>query len=778
MVYVSVEYAPQYGGGIGTYVRAMAETLARHGHDITVLTVGDDTIPARDYENGVHIVRLPLTVSGTGPVGTLRTWQNRADSVAEALVRIARGGRIDVIEFCDYRGEGASYLAASDPGRRPVCVVRLHTPLSVLGKYNTGHVRQPVLEEFEHETLRAADHLVSPSRALADEIRDRVEGVPEIHISPHPVDPMFLELASTEGAARDEALYVGRFEERKGVETLGRAAEAFLSACPDARLVMIGGDTEKGPGQPSVRSLVEDAIPRRLRGRLELIDRIPREELIEHYRAARFCVFPSHFENFPNTCLEAMGLGRVVIGTDNSGMAEIIQDGVNGVITSAADADALAAAMTRTWSMAADQRAAMEAAAHDRIRTHYHPDIIAEHMVALYRGFVACKAPSVSAEPAASRTRRTPRDVCAASVAVVIPCYNHGRFLQETLASVRAQTHPVAQTIVVDDGSSEEETHGVLAQIERDGVCVIRQENAGLSAARNAGVRATDTDFFVPLDADDKLDPRFIERLLPPLLSDPGLGYSYGHVKFFDADGGGWDCPEYDPRKLLIENLSVATAVIRRRAFDEVGGYSRDMVYGFEDWDFWIALLSLGYRGRCTPEPLFHYRKHAGGSMLAETQKRRGEMVRQMIEHHRGLFAATLELSLAGKDTMFFQAHMDAWRMRAHMAGGAGGDAAASTVDDELYQRLLAQAELDHIRGSRFWRTMQRVKQAPPVGWINRWRYGADWDQLASGEDPRVRLSLIKNGRTYRLIRLFKRSPFYRWYARRKYGPDFDAPPV
>jgi hypothetical protein len=73
---------------------------------------------------------------------------------------------------------------------------------------------------------------------------------------------------------------------------------------------------------------------------------------------------------------------------------------------------------------------------------------------------------------------------------------------------------------------------------------------------------------------------------------------------------------------------------------------------------------------------------------------------------------------------------------------------------------------------------MQRVKQAPPVGWINRWRYGADWDQLASGEDPRVRLSLIKNGRTYRLIRLFKRSPFYRWYARRKYGPDFDAPPV
>src|SRR5690606_6447363 len=108
-------------------------------------------------------------------------------------------------------------------------------------------------------------------------------------------------------------------------------------------------------------------------------------------------------------------------------------------------------------------------------------------------------------------------------------------------------------------------------------------------------VRASGAPYFVALDADDKLDPRFIERLLPPLLADPACGYGYSHVRFFGAQHGGWECPPYDPRRLLIENLSVATALVRRRAFDEVGGYSPDMIYGFEDWDFWIALLGLGY---------------------------------------------------------------------------------------------------------------------------------------------------------------------------------------
>jgi len=86
----------------------------------------------------------------------------------------------------------------------------------------------------------------------------------------------------------------------------------------------------------------------------------------------------------------------------------------------------------------------------------------------------------------------------------------------------------------VDDGSTDEQTHCTLEQVRQQGLSVIHQENQGLATARNTGVRATQTPFYVPLDADDKLDPRFVERLLPELLDNPSLGYCYSHVKFFD----------------------------------------------------------------------------------------------------------------------------------------------------------------------------------------------------------------------------------------------------
>ncbi|RMF70692.1 MAG: glycosyltransferase, partial [Planctomycetota bacterium] len=491
--------------------------------------------------------------------------------------------------FCDYRGEGVAYLTATTRTERPVSVVRLHTPLSVLFRYNTGHARQRVLEEYEHEAIRAADRIVSPSRALADEIRQATGDDLSIDISPHPVDPRFLECdISADDYDGDEILYVGRFEERKGVETLARAAGAFLRELSDARLVMIGGDTNKSAAEPSMRKVVEALIPRALRGRVEFIDRLPREELFEHYRRARICVFPSHFENFPNTCLEAMALGRCTIGTTRSGMAEMIEDGVSGVVAPAQDADALSAAIVNVWRFPPERRRAMGEAARERIRSRYHPDVVAGELERLYGGYLESHPRRASMPRAVWRERR-PR------VAVVIPCYNHGAFLREAIESVRAQSYDRVECVVVNDGSTDPATLKALAEAEREGARVIHQENAGLAAARNAGVRATDASFFAPLDADDRIEPEFVESLLQPLLDEPALGYCYSHVRFFGDASGGWECPPYDPRKLLIENVSTATAVVRRRAFDEVGGYQPDMIYGFEDWDFWIALLGAGY---------------------------------------------------------------------------------------------------------------------------------------------------------------------------------------
>lgn len=235
----------------------------------------------------------------------------------------------------------------------------------------------------------------------------------------------------------------------------------------------------------------------------------------------------------------------------------------------------------------------------------------------------------------------------APQVAVVIPCYNHGEFLPEALASVQAQTWPVSTCIVIDDGSTEPATLTVLDQVARSGVRVLRQENRGLATARNAGVRATNEPFFVPLDADDRLRPRFVEALLAPLLlaGAQHVAFAYGHVRHCGARTDSWACPAYDPHELLMQNVSVATAVIRRAAFEAVGGYAEDMVGGYEDWDLWLAFRAASWTGVCVPEELFEYRQHhAGNSMLGRIGRNRATLLARMITHHPRLYAETLGL--------------------------------------------------------------------------------------------------------------------------------------
>lgn len=309
-------------------------------------------------------------------------------------------------------------------------------------------------------------------------------------------------------------------------------------------------------------------------------------------------------------------------------------------------------------------------------------------------------------------------------VAVVIPCYNHGAFLPDALASVRAQTYTPVTCVVVDDGSTDPATCRLMDELRQAGTHVISQPNQGLAAARNTGIRATDAPLFVALDADDTLHPRFIERLLPPLLSQPALAYCYAYARFFGTRAGLWRCPPYDSHRLILYNLSPATAVVRRSAFDAVGGYHTDMVSGYEDWDFWLALLGAGFHGQLVPEKLLYYRQHAPGqSMLARLQGRDDQMLRRMIAHHRDLYCAQLGLHDAD--------------------------------DARIFDELSAAIELDGIERSRFWRLLHpfsELSQSPPP--------------------PRQRLSRVKSSAAYRFIQLVKHTPVHRWYAARRYGPQ------
>jgi glycosyltransferase involved in cell wall biosynthesis len=231
------------------------------------------------------------------------------------------------------------------------------------------------------------------------------------------------------------------------------------------------------------------------------------------------------------------------------------------------------------------------------------------------------------------------------TVSVVIPCYNLGEFLDEAVQSVLAQTYQDFEILIVDDGSTDEGTRTLLANYSRPQTRVIRTENRGLPAAKNAGAAATTGPYLCMLDADDRLDPRYMETSVSALEQDATLAFVSHWLRTFGDERADWTPERCDFPALLDVNTVNGAALVRRTAFDAVGGFDESMRDGCEDWDFWISLVERGFTGRILPEMLFHYRR------------RTGSMSRTMVLNggHARLYAF-----LAEKHAHSFRAHLHA----------------------------------------------------------------------------------------------------------------------
>ncbi len=221
-------------------------------------------------------------------------------------------------------------------------------------------------------------------------------------------------------------------------------------------------------------------------------------------------------------------------------------------------------------------------------------------------------------------------------IAVVIPCFNDGATLRETLASVD-EPEPI-ELVVVNDGSDDPETLTVLADVERNGVRVVHQENRGLAAARMAGVAATSAPYVSALDADDLEAPSALAALADALDADPSVSVAWGDVQNFGDNAVLRRLGRtLDPWLITYVNELPADALVRREALLEAGGW--ELKGGYEDWDLWMALAERGRGGIYVPVVTGRYRVRAT-RMLGETQQRHGEQFRLLRSRHPRLFAS------------------------------------------------------------------------------------------------------------------------------------------
>ena len=219
--------------------------------------------------------------------------------------------------------------------------------------------------------------------------------------------------------------------------------------------------------------------------------------------------------------------------------------------------------------------------------------------------------------PLTQASRRTP---CLPACSVVIPCYNALRTIAATIDSARRQTVKDIEIIVVDDGSRDAgaETIAAIAKIDPR-ILVIKQSNAGVSAARNTGIAAASSRIIAFLDSDDLWAATHLEAHLRRLQNDPRLGLSYSPARFIDTIGKviGRSRPKLEkltPLDMLLGNptTTCSTLVVKREVFKDVGLFKTRMRHNEDqEWLFRVALSGWVMSG--DPALLVDYRTSPGG---------------------------------------------------------------------------------------------------------------------------------------------------------------------
>lgn len=333
IVYVCREYPPTLrGGGIATYIRLIAQGLVERGNKVTVICASDDTRTSSDYrDKGVRVIRLSggdfilPSVESTSLLKKFRfiyRFDSYRKKIREAILEL---DDIDIIEVADFGAESYFLKDINAP-----VVVRLHTPSlfdrTTLGikKYQGKDKLFQFIGEREKYILKHADFLSSCSESLKDwTIQNLGIDSNKIEVIYNPIElpTQIVELKSS--TVKPTIVFVGTISDVKGCADLFEAGKILAEKNVDFDMFLYG---KMGEFAENLK-MNEQSYPW-----FHVIGKIEREKLFSIYCNASVVCFPSWWDNMPMVCLEAMGVGAVVLGSSSGGMSEIIQDSINGYL--------------------------------------------------------------------------------------------------------------------------------------------------------------------------------------------------------------------------------------------------------------------------------------------------------------------------------------------------------------------------------------------------------------------------------------------------------------
>jgi len=229
-------------------------------------------------------------------------------------------------------------------------------------------------------------------------------------------------------------------------------------------------------------------------------------------------------------------------------------------------------------------------------------------------------------------------------ISVIIPCFNHGNFIHEAIESVLSQTFQDFEIIVVNDGSTDKVTNQILNNLDTPKIKVIHTANQGLAAARNNGIGQAAGEYILPLDADDKIAPTYLEEAVKILGKNENVGIVYCKAMLFGEESGEWMLPDYSFSTMLLGNIIFCSGFFRREDWKTIGGYRSNMIYGWEDYDFWLSVIELKREVYKIPKNLFYYRKSSDSMLNGVKNERFFHSYKQLVKNHKDLYTENADL--------------------------------------------------------------------------------------------------------------------------------------
>ncbi len=400
-------------GGIGAYTVSAAAALAAADVDahIFTFTLPDDVrakLPTLAPRVRVHEVAdlaqrvaagtLAAELSAAIQIGGDVTYRlAMAALLSDAALAAHAAMPFDVIEAPEYEALGVplalrlANMAGGAAGEKwPALVTHLHSGSAINRRGNNlpTTAGDLAVDALELAAIQLADAVCAPSEAVVRETRVGLPFERAVEVIPLAVQREGAE-GYTPPPANGPIVFVGRLERLKGADVLIHAANAFLSRCAEARIVIIGPDSPTAPansGFQSMQQWMKSKLDAALHGRVEFTGELPPSEVSRYERAGSFVVVPSLFESFSLVAAGALAQGRPVIVSSGIGTTEVVGDA--GMTFARGDAAALADAMEKLWGDA-ELLAELSKRAYARARERFDPAVVVPKRLAFYERVAA-----------------------------------------------------------------------------------------------------------------------------------------------------------------------------------------------------------------------------------------------------------------------------------------------------------------------------------------------------------------------------------------------------